>query len=81
MLLAAGAVEGALLGAGQALALRFLDLPRACCGRGRRSSPVVWTAAGILGLILLATIPTAQILLLRRVVRRPWRWLPANAIG
>ncbi len=45
------------------------------------SNPVVWVAAGLLGLALLATIPAAQLILLRRAVRRPWRWLPANIVG
>ena len=45
------------------------------------SNPVTWVMAGVLGLVLLTTIPAAQLILLRRAVRRPWRWLPANLLG
>ena len=45
------------------------------------SNPVTWVMAGVLGLVLLTTIPAAQLILLRRAVRRPWRWLPANIVG
>lgn len=105
MLLAAGAVEGAMLGVGQALALRALPLERSLLRRWPVltslaavaawsigllpstvpgldwSNPVIWVIAGLLGLVLLATIPAAQLILLRRAVRRPWRWLPANILG
>ena len=105
VLVAAGATEGALLGAGQALALRTLPLAVSVAGPWIAltslagmlawamglvpswlpgldwSSPVVWLAAGVLGLVLLATIPTAELVVLRRIVRGPWRWLPANLIG
>lgn len=105
VLLAAGAIEGALLGAGQVLALRALPLERSILRRWPVltslaavvawsigllpstlpgldwSKPVIWVAAGLLGLVLLATIPAAQLILLRRAVRRPWRWLPANMLG
>ena len=105
ILLTAGAVEGALLGVGQILAMRTLPLERALLRRWPVltslaagvawaigllpstlsdldwSNPVVWVAVGLLGLVLLATIPAAQLILLRRAVRRPWRWLPANIVG
>jgi hypothetical protein len=105
MLLAAGAVEGALLGLGQALALRTLPLERSLLRRWPVltsmaavvawsigllpsavpdldwSNPIVWAVGGVLGLVLLSTIPGAQLILLRRAVRRPWRWLPANIVG
>jgi hypothetical protein len=105
MLLAAGAIEGALLGIGQVLALRALPLRRSLLRRWpvltslaavvawligllpstlpglNWSNPITWVAAGLLGLVLLATIPAAQLILLRRAVRRPWRWLPANIAG
>ena len=45
------------------------------------SNPITWAVAGVLGLVLLATIPAAQLVLLRQAVRRPWRWLPANILG
>jgi hypothetical protein len=105
MLLAAGAVEGALLGVGQVLALRALPIERSLLRRwpgltglaavlawsiGLLPStlpglgwlnPVFWGAASLLGPVLLTTIPAAQLFLLRRMVRRPWRWLPANILG
>ena len=105
MLLAAGAVEGALLGVGQVLAMRTLPLERSLLRRWPVltslaavvawsigllpstvsgldwSNPVVWVVAGLLGLVLLTTIPAAQLVLLRPAVRRPWRWLPANIVG
>ena len=105
LLLGAGAVEGALLGAGQVIALRTLPLPPSMLRRwplltslavviawsiGLLPStlpgldwarPGVWVAAGLLGLVLLATVPSAQLVVLRHVVRRSWRWLPANVAG
>jgi hypothetical protein len=45
------------------------------------SNPLIWVMAGGLGLVLLTTIPAAQLILLRRAVRCPWRWLPANVLG
>jgi len=105
LLLGAGAVEGALLGVGQVLALRTLPLARSMLWRWPPltalaavvawsigmlpsslpgldwSSPSVWTVAGLLGLVLLASIPAAQLIVLRHAVRRSWRWLPANAAG
>ncbi len=105
LLLAGGAVEGALLGTGQVLALRTLRFPRSMRWRWPPltslaavvawsigmlpsslpeldwSSPMVWMMAGPLGLVLLASIPTAQLVVLRHAVRRSWRWLPANAAG
>ena len=105
MLLAAGAVEGAMLGVGQVVALRALPLERTLLLRWPAltslaavvawsigllpstlpgldwSNPATWVVAGLLGVLLLATIPAAQLILLRRAVRRPWRWLPANILG
>jgi hypothetical protein len=43
------------------------------------ASPATWVVAGVAGLALLATIPTAQFPLLARVgVPRAWRWVPLN---
>lgn len=105
MLLGAGAVEGALLGVGQVLAMRTLPVSPSMLWRWplvtglgavtawsvglvpsslpdvNWSSPVTWLAAGPLSVVVLAAIPVAQLILLRRVVRRSWRWLPANMLG
>lgn len=101
-LLAAGALEGAVLGCGQALVLRHA-LP-ALAGRrwivatsagavvaylaGTIPSaaevyrwPPVWagTAAVVLGLVLLASLGTAQWPLLRPHLPRASRWIPVTA--
>ncbi|HEY5846112.1 MAG TPA: hypothetical protein VIT42_04895 [Microlunatus sp.] len=105
VVIAAGAIEGGLLGVGQLLALRALRLESSVLRRWPVltslgavvawaigllpstlpdldwSSPLVWVGAGLLGLVLLAAIPLAQLILLRRMVLRPWRWLPANILG
>ncbi|MFE5670753.1 hypothetical protein ACFQ58_03990 [Agromyces sp. NPDC056523] len=42
-------------------------------------SPVTWAGVGVAGLVLLATIPTAQFPVLARAgVSRAWRWVPLN---
>ncbi|MEQ6902936.1 hypothetical protein [Nocardioides sp. YIM 152588] len=105
-LLAAGAVEGTLLGAGQATVLRRL-LPGLDPGRWTRltalaavvayalgmapstwASPLfeepsgaAWAAAGIGGVLLLASIGGAQWLELRLHLRRAWRWVVATAVA
>ncbi|MGW4591152.1 hypothetical protein ACWEKJ_27860 [Amycolatopsis thermoflava] len=101
-LLAAGAVEGAALGCGQALVLRH-TLPAlrtrrwiAATSAGavlaylagtipaaaeiHRWPPVqAVTATVVLGLVLLASLGTAQWPLLRPHLPRAWRWIPVTA--
>jgi hypothetical protein len=103
-LVAAGAVEGALLGTAQALVLRrvlpalhvgawitatagaaalawSIGLVPGLLGERLAALPtgLVVAVAACGGLVLLATIGTAQWLLLRRLVPRAWRWIPATA--
>lgn len=40
--------------------------------------PVTWLVVGAGGVVLLASIPTAQYLVLTRVVPWAWRWIPLN---
>ncbi|GGI46209.1 hypothetical protein GCM10010932_13450 [Agromyces flavus] len=43
------------------------------------ASPATWAVAGVAGLVLLATIPTAQLPVLARAgVPGAWRWVPLN---
>ena len=104
VLVAAGAVEGALLGTAQALVLRraLPGLPvRAWIAATAAAAALAWSiglvpsqlgehlsalpvalvvaAAAGGGLVLLASIGTAQWLLLRRLVPRAWRWIVATA--
>jgi hypothetical protein len=104
VLVAAGAVEGALLGTAQALVLRRV-LPalsvRAWIAATAAAAALAWSvglvpgllgerlaalSVGLLvvgatigGLVLVASIGTAQWLVLRRHVPRAWRWIPATA--
>lgn len=102
--LAAGAVEGAILGTGQAAvlrrAIRSLDArrwtaatsvaavvayalglaPSTLAGTVASWPPVLLVVAGVLlGSALLASIGTAQWLVLRSHVRRAYRWIGATA--
>ncbi|ORM36807.1 hypothetical protein BFL43_06250 [Williamsia sp. 1135] len=40
--------------------------------------PLVWAGTILGALILLLSIPVAQWIVLRRVLRRAWRWIPVN---
>lgn len=40
--------------------------------------PVAWLLIGLGGVMLLASIPTAQWVVLRSVVSSAWRWVPLN---
>jgi hypothetical protein len=105
VLLCAGALEGALLGKGQAMAMTRLQLPGAVLrlwpvatsvaamvawsiglipGSLERiswSSWVAWLLAGVLIVGLLASIPTAQFMLLRTAVPTAGRWIRFNAVA
>jgi hypothetical protein len=105
ILLGAGAIEGALLGRGQAMAMTRLQLPAAILrlwpvatsvaamvawsiglipGSLERitwSSWVAWLLAAVLVLALLASIPTAQFMLLRTALPTAGRWIRFNAIA
>jgi hypothetical protein len=97
----AGAIEGALLGAGQALALRRsgAGIPTApwilrtslaaavAWSIGMLPStlapldwndPVVMAVLVVGALVLLSSIPLAQVGLLRRAARPAWPWVPLN---
>ncbi|WP_431925887.1 hypothetical protein [Amycolatopsis tucumanensis] len=103
-LLAAGAVEGAALGCGQALVLRhalpalrtrrwiaatsagavlaYLAGTIPAAAEVDRWSPVeAGAAAVVLGLVLLASLGTAQWPLLRRHLSRAWRWILVTAVA
>lgn len=43
--------------------------------------PVTWVLIGLGGVMLLASIPTAQWVVLRSVIRRAWRWIPLNMVA
>ncbi|MFD4251425.1 hypothetical protein ACFWQL_16955 [Amycolatopsis thermoflava] len=102
VLLAAGAVEGAALGCGQALVLRhalpalpgrrwiaatsagavvaYLAGTLPAAAEIHRRPPVQAAAAAVaLGLVLLASLGTAQWPLLRSHLSRAWRWIPVTA--
>lgn len=105
VLLGAGAIEGALLGRGQAMAMNRLQLPAAILRlwpvatsvaamvawsiglipssleRISWSSWVAWALAGVLVLALLASIPTAQFMLLRTALPTAGRWISFNAVA
>jgi hypothetical protein len=105
ILLGAGAIEGALLGRGQAMAMSRLQLPGAILrlwpvatsvaamvawsiglipGSLERiswSSWAAWLLAGVLVVALLASIPTAQFMLLRTTLPTAGRWIRFNAIA
>jgi hypothetical protein len=105
-LVAAGAVEGAVLGWGQATVLRRalpgVSRPRWVAATAGAAAlayvvglvPSTWgsaittwhpvlmvSAAVVLGGVLLASIGTAQWLVLRRHVRRAGRWIGATAVA
>ena len=91
-LVAAGAVEGALLGFAQGLVVRRA-LPPVALGRWTLATAVgaaaAWAipvavlvlAAPVLGVGLLFSIGTAQWWLLRRHVARAWHWIAATALA
>jgi hypothetical protein len=105
ILLGAGAIEGALLGRGQAMALTRLQLPAAIIrlwpvatsvaalaawsiglipGSIHRMSWAPWAGwllAVVLVLVLLASIPTAQFMLLRTALPTAGRWIRFNAVA
>lgn len=105
VLLGAGAIEGALLGRGQAMAMNRLQLPAtilrlwpvatsvaamvawsiglipSSLERISWSSWVAWALAGVLVLALLASIPTAQFMLLRTALPTAGRWIRFNAVA
>jgi hypothetical protein len=105
VLLGAGALEGALLGRGQAMAMSRLQLPAVILrlwpvatsvaavvawsiglipGSMQRigwSSWSSWLLAAVLVLALLASIPTAQFMLLRTAVPTAGRWVRFNAVA
>jgi hypothetical protein len=105
ILLGAGAIEGALLGKGQAMAMSRLQLPAAVLrlwpvatsvaavvawsiglipGSIHKiswSSSVAWLLAAVLVLLLLASIPTAQFMLLRTALPTAGRWVRFNAVA
>ena len=105
ILLGAGALEGALLGRGQAMAMSRLQLPTAILrlwpvatsvaavvawsiglipGSMHRmgwSSWSSWLLAAVLVLVLLASIPTAQFMLLRTALPTAGRWVRFNAVA
>lgn len=105
ILLGAGAVEGALLGRGQAMAMTRLQLPTAILrlwpvatsaaavvawsiglipGSIHKiswSSWMAWLLATVLVLLLLASIPAAQFMLLRTVLPTAGRWIRFNAVA
>lgn len=105
ILLGAGALEGALLGRGQAMAMSRLQLPTAILrlwpvatsvaavvawsiglipGSMHRmgwSSLSSWLLAAVLVLVLLASIPTAQFMLLRTALPTAGRWVRFNAVA
>jgi hypothetical protein len=105
ILLGAGAIEGALLGKGQAMAMSRLQLPAATIRlwpvatsvaavvawsiglipasihRIAWSSWAVWLVGALLMLVLLASIPTAQFMLLRTALPTAGRWIRFNAVA
>jgi hypothetical protein len=105
ILLGAGAIEGALLGRGQAMAMTRLQLPAAILrlwpvatsvaamvawsiglipGSFHRISWTSWQAwalAAVLVLVLLASVPTAQFMLLRTALPTAGRWIRFNAVA
>jgi hypothetical protein len=105
ILLGVGALEGALLGRGQAMAMSRLQLPTAILrlwpvatsvaavmawsiglipGSLHRmgwSSWSSWLLAALLVLVLLASIPTAQFMLLRTALPTAGRWVRFNAVA
>lgn len=102
-LVAAGAVEGSLLGAAQAQCLYgwgVLPVRRPWVFATSLGAVVAWslgllpsTLGGLSwspgtavlvvlgGLLLLLSIPLAQYCVLRRLVRRGWRWIPINMVA
>jgi hypothetical protein len=105
VLLGAGALEGALLGRGQAMAMSRLQLPQAVLrlwpvatsvaavvawsiglipGSLHRLAWTSWSAwllAAVLILVLLASVPTAQFMLLRTALPTAGRWVRFNAVA
>lgn len=105
ILLGAGAIEGALLGRGQAMAMNRLQLPAAILRlwpvatsvaamvawsiglipssleRISWSSWTAWLVAGVIVVALLASIPTAQFMLLRTALPGAGRWIKFNALA
>jgi hypothetical protein len=105
ILLGAGALEGALLGRGQAMAMSRLQLPQGILRlwpvatsvaavvawsiglipgslhRMAWSSWSAWLLAAVLVFVLLASIPTAQFMLLRTALPTAGRWVRFNAIA
>ena len=105
ILLIAGALEGALLGRGQAMAMSRLQLPAGVLrlwpvatsvaalmawsiglipGSMQRmswSSWSSWLLAAALVFVLLASIPTAQFMLLRTALPTAGRWVRFNALA
>jgi hypothetical protein len=41
-------------------------------------SPIAWMLLGIGGVVLLVSIPVAQLAVLRSQAHRAWRWVPIN---
>jgi len=105
LLIAAGAIEGGLLGRAQSMAMSRLQLPAAVLrlwpvatsvaavvawsiglipGSMQKISLSSWTAwllAAVLVLLLLASIPTAQFMLLRTALPTAARWVRFNALA
>jgi hypothetical protein len=105
ILLGAGAIEGALLGRGQAMAMSRLQLPAAILRLWPIATSVaavvawsiglipgsihkislsswgLWALAAVLVLMLLASIPTAQFMLLRTALPTAGRWIRFNALA
>jgi hypothetical protein len=105
ILLGAGAIEGALLGKGQAMAMTRLQLPTVILRlwpvatsvaavvawsiglipgsihKVSWSSGMAWVLAAVLVLLLLASIPTAQFMLLRTALPTAGRWIRFNAVA
>lgn len=106
ILLGAGAIEGALLGRGQAMAMTRLQLPATIIRLWPVATSVAavvawsiglipgsihrmsswspwagWLLAVVLVLVLLASIPTAQFMLLRTALPTAGRWIRFNAVA
>jgi hypothetical protein len=106
ILLGAGAIEGALLGRGQAMAMTRLQLPATIIRLWPVATSVAavvawsiglipgsihrmsswspwagWLLAVVLVLVLLASIPTVQFMLLRTALPTAGRWIRFNAVA